>query len=234
MRLPVIPQGRGASGPLESDLDIDILDIESARASFGKVWLRRYLLVHIVQVVQDDIALTLVKAYNAPRHGFINEQRLPACGWVDSHKGVLSQNMLWPGMLVASLKVGVGRAVHCLAIINDLAELRRKLLVCRVATCPQCVSTDCGHSVVVQMGNACGLQFMHEVGVPARGATWIAEIRFALCSLQSWPDHSRAFDAWHVGCLRMDLNHTVVIAESPLLLWRNILVAEEHNGTFGN
>jgi hypothetical protein len=62
--VPVVPERRRARRPLEANLDVDIL------------------LVHIIQIIEDDIALSFIESNDTNSHGTIDPQRFPPCGWM--------------------------------------------------------------------------------------------------------------------------------------------------------
>jgi len=66
---------------------------------------------------------------------------------------------------VVAVEVGVRGAVDGVAAVDDLAELRGQLLVGGVARGPERVAADGGHSVVVEVGDACWLVFVDAGGL---------------------------------------------------------------------
>jgi len=72
--------------------------------------------------------------------------------------------------------------------IDDLAEVRREFLVRCVSACPERVASDGRDRVVVQVCYTCGLAFVDEIAVPARGAAGFAEAGCEFLSLKGRPD----------------------------------------------
>ena len=144
---PVVPQRTRTGSPVEANLNIDIA------------------LVHLVQVLQNCIALTLVKTDNALRHRAIHEQTLPAGDRVHADERVAALDVLGACIGVVAVEVGVCGAVDCVAAVDDLAELGRELLVGGVAGGPERVAADAGDGVVVKVGDACWLVFVDAEGL---------------------------------------------------------------------
>jgi hypothetical protein len=77
---------------------------------------------------------------------------------------------------------------------------------------------------------------MHEIGMPARGTARLPEAGAALriVDLQVGPHDRDARNARHLGNLRVDLDLAVMFAECPLLLRRDVLVAQEDDAALGD
>lgn len=144
---PVVPKRARARSPVEAHLDIDIA------------------LVHLVQVLQNRIALAFIKTDNALRHRAVHEQTLPAGDRVHADERVAALDVLGSGIGVVAVEVGVCGAVDGVAAVNDLAELGRQLLVGGVAGGPKRVAADAGDCVVVEVGDACWLVFVDAGGL---------------------------------------------------------------------
>lgn len=81
----IVPQRTRARRPLEAHLDVDVC------------------LVDVEEVVEEEVAFGAVEADNAARHGAVDPEGFPACGWVDADE--------WMGALeILRTKSGV-RAV---------------------------------------------------------------------------------------------------------------------------
>ena len=140
---PVIPQRTRPRSPPKANLNINIA------------------LVHLVQVLQNRIALALIKPDNTLRHRAVHEQTLPACDGVHADQRVAALDVLGACVGVVAVEVGVCGAVDGVAAVDDLAELGRKLLVGGVAGGPERVAADGGDGVVVEVGDACWLVFVN-------------------------------------------------------------------------
>jgi hypothetical protein len=75
--VPVVPERRRACCPLEANLDVDIL------------------FVHIVQVIENDIAFSFVESNDTIGHRTIDPQCFPSCGRVHTHERMRTFNVLW-------------------------------------------------------------------------------------------------------------------------------------------
>jgi hypothetical protein len=111
---PVVPKCGCTRTPLESHLDIDIL------------------LVHIIQVVEDDIALISIESNDAIGHGSVNPQRFPSRSWVYTNERVNTFNVFWSLLWVISVEIRMCAAVHGFFAVNYRPEARRKLFVCGI------------------------------------------------------------------------------------------------------
>jgi hypothetical protein len=128
----IIPKCRCTRSPLESNLNVYIL------------------FVHVVQIVEDNVALGFVEANNPDSHRSIYPQRLPAGCWMNTNKRVHALYVLWSSFWVVAVKIGVCTAVDSLlslscrmsvaqegdyhrTYINDLSEVRRQLLIRSIA-----------------------------------------------------------------------------------------------------
>lgn len=76
-------------------------------------------------------------------------------------------NVLWACIGIVAVKISVSRFEICLTSIDDLSELRRKLLIRRVTRRPERISADGWDDVVVQMCDGCRLKLMDQICVPA-------------------------------------------------------------------
>jgi hypothetical protein len=102
----VVPQRRSSRRPLEPHLDVDVA------------------FIHVIQVIEDDIALSFVQSNDAKSHGSIDPEGFPAGRWVHADQGVSSFNELWPGVWILAVQVRVCTAVDCFSAVDDLAEFR--------------------------------------------------------------------------------------------------------------
>lgn len=139
---PVIPQCTRTRSPSKANLDINIA------------------LVHLVQILQNRIALALVKPDDTLRHRAVHEQTLPAGDGVHADERVSALDVLGACVGVVAVEVRVRGAVDGVAAVDDLAELGRELLVGGVARSPERVAADGGDGVVVQVRDACWLVFV--------------------------------------------------------------------------
>lgn len=105
----IVPKGASPGGPLETDLNIYVTFID------------------IVQVVQDEIALSLVEANDRFRHGSIDPKGFPTSGWMHPNDWVDAFDVLRAGLGIVAVEVFVGAHVDGLSPINDLTEFRRQL-----------------------------------------------------------------------------------------------------------
>ena len=128
---PVIPQRTRTRSPSKANLNINIA------------------LVHLVQVLQNRIALALIKPDNTLRHRAVHEQTLPACDGVHADQRVAALDVLGACVGVVAVEVGVCGAVDGVAAVDDLAEFGREFLVGGVAGGPERVAADAGDGVVV-------------------------------------------------------------------------------------
>lgn len=145
---PVVPEGTGVGRPFETDLDIHVRLVDSK------------------EIVENGIALRLVKANNLCGEETIHIERLPSSRGVHANQRVRSLNMLRSSLRVVPVQVGVRRSVDSVLAINDLAEVGGQLLIRRVSTGPERVTTNGRDRVVVQVSNTGRLALMHQVSVP--------------------------------------------------------------------
>lgn len=143
----VVPQGTGARSPLEPDLDVHVL------------------LVHVVQVVQDQVALGLVETHDLLRHGAVDPEGFPAGGRVHAHDGVDALDVLGAGVGVIAVEVLVRADVDGLAAVDDLAELGAQFGVGGVPAGPEGVAAEGWDGVVVQVGDPGRVLLMYKVAV---------------------------------------------------------------------
>lgn len=154
---PVVPQCACPRRPPEPNLDVDVF------------------LVHVEEIVQDQIALGLVQPHDPDRHGTVDPERLPARGRVHSDQRVDALDMPGPGGGIVAIEVLVGGAVHGLLAIDEFPEFGRQLLVRTVTRGPDRVAPHRRHRVVVQVRDARGLPLVHKISVPPRRTPWPAE-----------------------------------------------------------
>lgn len=109
------------------------------------------LLIHVVQIAQDQITLRLVEPDNPIRHGAVDPQRLPTRRGMDSDQRVRALNVLGSGGRVLAVQVRMCGPVDGVLTVDDCAEVRRQFLVRGVARCPERVATDGWDSVVMQV-----------------------------------------------------------------------------------
>lgn len=107
----VVPECTSSGRPLESDLNVNVL------------------LVHIIQVVQDQVTLILVKANDTIRHGAVHPERLPARCRVYPNDWVDALNVFGPCIWVLTIQVCVSTSVDSLLAVNDFAEVGTKLFI---------------------------------------------------------------------------------------------------------
>lgn len=153
---PVIPQRTRPRRPPKSHLNINIT------------------LINLIQILQNHIALSLIKTDDALRHRAVDEQALPARDRVHTDERVAALNVLGPCVGVVAVEVGVCRAVDGVAAVDDLAEFGREFLVGGVAGGPERVAADAGDGVVVEVGYACWLVFVDAGGL---SVCWIVVAR---------------------------------------------------------
>ncbi|KAK5631158.1 hypothetical protein RRF57_006873 [Xylaria bambusicola] len=128
---PVIPQSTRSRRPFEPELDIDI----------G--------LIHMVQVIQNGVALRTVQSYNPIRHRAVDPERFPACSRMNTDERVNALDMLRTGLRVVAVKIGMRGPVYSVFAVDDLAEAWRQLLVCSVAARPERVAADGWNCIIV-------------------------------------------------------------------------------------
>jgi hypothetical protein len=180
-RLPVIPQSRCSRRPAESELDINVC------------------LVHIIQVVQNDITLRLVQPNDSIGHGAIHPKRFPPRSRVNSYQRMSPLDVLWPGCWVLSIKIRVCRSVHGVLPVDNFAEARRQLLVRSVPAGPEGIPSNWRDRIIVKVRHSSWLSFMNEIRMPSRRTSWFAEVGWILGRLQSGPDYSHT---WNTRDLR--------------------------------
>lgn len=73
-----------------------------------------------------------------------------------------------------------------------------------------------------------------QIGVPSLGANRLAETSSIFRSEEIRPDDGRALEAGYVWDLRVDFDFAKVLSELELLLWAEVLVAEEDHAAFGD
>lgn len=140
--IPIIPQRARPSRPSKPHLNINIT------------------LINLEQILQNRIALAVVKAHNPLRHRAVDEQALPARHRVHADNRVAALDVLWAGVRVVAVQVGVRGAVDGVLAVDDFAEVGREFLVGGVAGGPEGVTADGGDCVVVQVGDAGWLAFV--------------------------------------------------------------------------
>lgn len=86
---PVIPQRTRPSSPVEANLNVNIA------------------LIHLVQVLQNRIALAVVKANDTFRHSTVDVETLPAGDGVHADKRVAALDVLGAGIGVITVEVRV-------------------------------------------------------------------------------------------------------------------------------
>jgi hypothetical protein len=111
----VVPERRGTRRPSEADLYIDIL------------------LVHVVQVIQYQIALVLVEAEYALGHRAVDPQRLPTSCGMNANKRMNSLHEFRASIWVFAIKVRVRTSIHGFLAVDDLSEGRAQLFISCVA-----------------------------------------------------------------------------------------------------
>jgi hypothetical protein len=111
---PVVPKCGCTRTPLESHLDIDVL------------------LIHIIQVVEDDIALSSIQANDTISHGSVNPQRLPSRSWMYTNERMDTFNVFWSLLWVISVQIRMCAAVHGFLSVNYRPEARRELFICGI------------------------------------------------------------------------------------------------------
>lgn len=193
---PVIPQCARVRRPPKPNLDVDVP------------------LVHVVEVVEDHVALGAVEADDAVRHGAVDPQGLPPRGRVHADERVHALDVLEAGLGAVAVEVRVRGPVHGQLAVDDPAEVRRQLLVRRVPARPQRVAAHRRHRVVVQVRDPRRLQLVHEVRVPPRRASRVAEVGDALGGLEVRPDHRNAElprDLWYLRlCLEVSIHGNAI------------------------
>jgi hypothetical protein len=231
--LPVIPQRTRPRRPPKPHLNINIT------------------LINLIQILQNHIALRLVKPHDPLGHRAVDEQALPAGDGVHADQRVAALDVLGACVGVVAVEVGVRGAVDGVAAVDDLAELGREFLVGGVAGGPEGVAADGWDGVVVQVGYACWLVFMDacfvstidrlwqnfrdlQISVPPLRANRLTETRSKIILHQIRPNHRRALQARHMRHLRVDLNLTKILPQLKLLLRTQILITEEHDAALGD
>ena len=103
---------------------------------------------------------------------------------------MLSFHMLWSGLRIITIEVGVGGSVYSSLAVQKLPESGRQFVVRRISTGPESIPAILRHSIVMQMRNTRRLGFMDEIGMPARGSSGLAEVRLpSFFDLKVWPHH---------------------------------------------
>jgi hypothetical protein len=103
---------------------------------------------------------------------------------------MLAFNILRPGFWILAIEIRMGRAIDGCLAIDKLAERRRELLVCRVSTGPECVSSNCGDCIIMEMRDPSGLLFMDEIGMPTRCSSRPTKAGGGLSCLKCRPNHT--------------------------------------------
>lgn len=80
------------------------------------------------------------------------------------------------------------RDINRLLSVNDLAEVRRQLLVGRVSACPESVAADGRRRVDVKVCIASRLKLMNQVCVPPGCTSWVSEVGRSFCGHEIWPN----------------------------------------------
>ena len=104
-RNPVIPKGGGTWSPFEPNLNVHV----------G--------LVHIVQVIEDDIALGLVEADYPGSHCSVHPQGFPPRGGMDPYERMGALDELGTCLRVLSVEVLMRGRKYRVSAVDDLAEL---------------------------------------------------------------------------------------------------------------
>jgi CTP synthase (UTP-ammonia lyase) len=83
------------------------------------------LFIYVIQIVQDNVALSLVKTDDSVCHGTVHPKGLPARRRVNAHKRVNSLNILGTCFGMIAVEVRMRRAVHSRPPIDNLAKFWR-------------------------------------------------------------------------------------------------------------
>lgn len=102
--IPVVPENRSSRRPPPAQLDVNVL------------------LVHIIQVSENDVALGLVKSHNSVCHGTVDPKGLPTGCRMNSNQRVNPLDVLGTSLRIISVQIGVCGPIHSGPSINDLAE----------------------------------------------------------------------------------------------------------------
>lgn len=184
---PVIPENTGARRPFDADLDVNVL------------------FIYVVKVSQDQVAFGFIKPNNSAGHCPVDPKCLPARRWVDTDQRVSALDILRTACRVLTIEIRMSRPIDSLFAIDQLAEVRRQLLVCSVSACPEGVATDRRHSVVVEVSDTSRLTFMDEVRVPSRRTAGLSKASSNLGCLKCWPDHAHPGDTRNLRHLGLSL-----------------------------
>ncbi|RMZ68353.1 hypothetical protein GMOD_00009968 [Pyrenophora seminiperda CCB06] len=199
----IIPKRRRPRCPPEAHLNVNIL------------------LVNIKEVVEKDVAFSLVKSNNAVGKRAVHPECFPSRRRMHTNEWVDALDVFWTGTKVVTVEVGVRATVHGFSTVDDLSESRRKFLIRGVARGPERVTPDLWNGVVVQMRYTTyvnvkhvgslhilgrlpsWLAFMHQIRVPPGRSARPSKASRHFCGLEIRPENSHARYSWYKGDLRL-------------------------------
>lgn len=139
------PQRTRSWRPLEAHLDIDIA------------------LVHIVQIIQNEIALSFIQSDDGFGHSAIDPERLPSGRGMHTDNGMNALDVLGASIRIITIEICVCAHINGLAAIDDPAEFRAQFRVRSVSACPESIAPNRWDRVVVEVSDACGVQFVDKI-----------------------------------------------------------------------
>ena len=92
---------------------------------------------------------SLIKTNDGFGHSSVHIKTLPSSRWVYSDDGMNAFNMLRSSVWVSSIKIFVSTDIDGFPPVDNFAEFWTELGISCIATGPQRITTNCGHSIVV-------------------------------------------------------------------------------------
>lgn len=126
----VVPKRGCVRTPMETDLYVHVI------------------FVHVIEMIEDKVALALIEPHNAIRDGSVNEEAFPARDWMHPNKRMDPFEVLRTSRLVTSLQLLVSHDKHEVCYIasitsmdskftiNEFSEFRGEFLVSGISTGP--------------------------------------------------------------------------------------------------
>jgi len=117
-RNTVVPQCGSFWSPLKTNLYIDVL------------------LVHVVKIIEYQVAFSLVQPNDGFGHSSVDEEGFPTSGWVYTNDRVDSLDMFRARFWVVAVEVSMSAHIDSFLSIDDLAEIWAQFRVRGVAAGP--------------------------------------------------------------------------------------------------